>query len=100
MPSFSILINGCSKGFFRSSRGLRQGDPLSPHLFILMGEGLSRGLNFLLDSGRIKGLHITNRCPPITHSQFVDDTLLVAHPYIQEILRIKDFFQTYELALG
>jgi hypothetical protein len=77
---FSILVNGSSRGFFHSSRGLRQGDPLSPLLFILIMEALSRMLAKAVDSGLLSGFSIGNSAGnsvTISHLLFADDTLIL-----------------------
>lgn len=63
---FSILINGIPFKPFNPTRGIRQGDPLSPFLFFLMAEGLGRLIKHALLSQHIKGLSIHNT-PVITH---------------------------------
>ena len=51
----SILINGTPEGFFNSSRGIRQGDPLSPLLFV---EALSRMVNATIEQGLLSGFFV------------------------------------------
>jgi len=57
---YYVLINGESSGFFSSSRGLRQGHPLSPLLFILVMETLSRLVNKVIDAGFLEDFRFTN----------------------------------------
>ena len=76
---FSVLVNGSPTGFFDSSRGLRQGDPLSPMLFLLIMEVLSRMLKMTAEEGLIKGFHASKATVPgvcILHLLFADDTIL------------------------
>ena len=65
--SFSILVNGSPSELFLPSRGLRQGDPLSPFLFILMMEGLGRSIKHARVTGRISGLQLMENGQVLTH---------------------------------
>ncbi len=74
---FSVLVNGSPEGFFRSSRGIRQGDPLSPLLFLLIMEYLSRMLRKL--EGLIQGFKAGDNASDglrISYLLFADDTIL------------------------
>lgn len=57
-PNFSILINGIPSTTFNSTRGIRQGDPLSPFLFIRATEGLGRYFKKEQRERKIKGLRM------------------------------------------
>eukprot|EP00253_Pinus_taeda_P007836 PITA_07836 len=63
--SFAVLINGAASPFFKGQRGLRQGCPLSPLLFLLVAEGLSRLIMEAKRTGLIKGFN-RNECSQIT----------------------------------
>ncbi|KAL3537802.1 hypothetical protein ACH5RR_001168 [Cinchona calisaya] len=63
----SILFNGSPTGFFKSSRGVRQGDPLSPSLFIIVAETFVRGLRNQFQTGRIGYYAASRSSIPITH---------------------------------
>lgn len=65
--SSSILVNGSPSDIFIHSRGLRQGDSLSPFLFILMMEGLGRSIKHAKAMGKIKGIQLIENGQALTH---------------------------------
>jgi hypothetical protein len=76
---FSILINGCPSGFFASSRGLRQGDPLSPLLFVIVMEALSRLIDRTVQGSFLSGFTVgssVEREVMVSHLLFADDTVI------------------------
>lgn len=73
--SFAVLINGVASSFFKAERGLRQGCPLSPLIFLLVVEGLSRFVKEAVRRGDLTGL-ILAKGIYLTHLLFVDDILL------------------------
>ena len=74
--SFSVRINGKSYGNIHPSRGIRQGDPLSPYLFLLCAEGFTSLLARAQNEGCIHGVAVCRRAPSTSHLLFVDDSLL------------------------
>ncbi|KAA0058980.1 uncharacterized protein E6C27_scaffold98G001710 [Cucumis melo var. makuwa] len=73
--TYSVIINGRPQGRIKANRGLRQGDPLSPFLFVIAMDYFSRLLSHLEASGAIKGVSLNNNCN-ISHILFADDILL------------------------
>ena len=74
--AYSIMINGKKCGHIKPSKGISQGDPLSPYLFLLCAEGLSTLLKKALKDKEIQGVAAARNGPKITHLFFADDSLL------------------------
>lgn len=97
--SFSILINGEAVGIIKPSRGLRQGDSLSPYLFLLCTEGLSAMLASAC-SHSLTGVAIARSCPSITHLFFADDSLIFLRATMEKFGIFRNIMETYEKASG
>ena len=82
--SYSILVNGESKGIITPSRGLRQGDPLSPFLFLFCAEGLDAILGKSAREGEIEGFSLCRNGPKLTHLFFADDCLIFCRSTLEE----------------
>nr|XP_027068031.1 uncharacterized protein LOC113693644 [Coffea arabica] len=95
---FSVLVNGEAAGFFKSSRGVRQGDPVSPGLFVLVADFLGRGLHHLLE--RQPGRYFVTAGSPVPYLAFADDMLLFTRCSKDCLSAIKGFLMEYEEASG
>eukprot|EP00253_Pinus_taeda_P027174 PITA_27174 len=96
---FSILINGTPSSTFNPSRGIHQGDPLSPFLFVIMAEGLGRSIKAAISAGNLKGISI-HQSPTTSHQQFVDDNMLFGHSSVQEVRTLNSILDNFSKASG
>ncbi len=100
---FSILINGSPQGFFASSRGLRQGDPLSPLLFLLIMETLSRLMDRASSGGYLSGFEVgPGEATPlvVSHLLFADDTLIFCPTDPMQLEHLQAVFSWFEVVSG
>lgn len=97
---FSVLINGTPASLFQSTRGLKQGDPLSPLLFILLTEALSRGIKALIQHGSFAPFALPRGSPIVSHLCFADDLIVFTKGNRATLRHLLDFFRLYETATG
>ena len=97
--TYSVLVNGEPKGFITPSRGIRQGDPLSPFLFLLCTEGLRGLIQQAADSGDITGFALCRRGPKLTKLFFANDSLLFCRATPRECDKVMDLLPNMRVCL-
>jgi len=92
---YLVLINGAPSRFFSSSRGLRQGDPLSPLLFLLVMEALSKMMSATVDRDLLEGFTVGSRNVAelvVSHLLFADDTLIFCEANGEHLRNLRCLF--------
>ena len=100
---FSILINSSPSDFFGSSRGIRSGDPLSPLLFDIVMEGLSRMLDVAATNSQFSGFSIGNTTGSsvmVSHLLFADDTHIFCNTDPTQIASLRAILARFEEVSG
>ena len=98
--TYTFKLNGKLVGHVTPERGLRQGDPMSPYLFLLCAEVFSSLLVRAADRGEIDGARVCNGSPRVSHLFFADDSILFSRATLQECSKIADILSIYERASG
>lgn len=97
---YSILINGVSCGYFASNIGLRQWDPLSPFLYIIISETISRGLNTLYAKFPSVRYYSSSNCSNISYLSYADDIIIFCNGSCNSIKKHMEFFDKVYKFLG
>lgn len=96
----SVLINGVPSGVFQPNRGVKQGDLLSPLLFILSSEGFSKGLKAPVVTDRLQPIRLGRMPFHITHLAYADDLLVFLRGTVRTLRGFQSFLTSYETASG
>jgi len=98
--SYQIKVNGELTDSFKPERGLRQGDPLSPYLFLLCAEGFSALLQQAERDGKIAGVKVCHAAPSVSHLLFADDSLILIRANGGDAQHLQDILDLYERCSG
>ncbi|XP_071912962.1 uncharacterized protein [Coffea arabica] len=98
--TYAINFNGEKRGFIRPTRGLRQGDPLSPYLFLICAESFSSLLKQSVVQGKLTGIRIAREAPRLSHLFFADDALIFCKATAMEAGQLRRILEVYREASG
>ncbi|GKV26502.1 hypothetical protein SLEP1_g35790 [Rubroshorea leprosula] len=96
----SVLVNGSPTKEFEMGKGLRQGDPLSPFLFLMVGEALHGLVKKAENEGMLQGAKVGRRGLAVSLLQFADDTVILGEASKENILTVKAILRWFELMSG
>ncbi|XP_071694930.1 uncharacterized protein [Rutidosis leptorrhynchoides] len=98
--SISILVNGSPTNEFLIERGVRQGDPLSPFLFLIAAEGLNLIVKRACRDGLYKGVEVGIDKVGLSHLQFADDTIFIGEWQSQNFCNLVKILKCFENLSG
>lgn len=98
--SLSIIWNGKRLPYFSPTRGLQQGDPLSPYLFMICMEKLSLSIIEAVQDKIWHPIKVSKSCPTFSHLLFTNDVLLFSKPINSQAKMVADLFTRFSMHSG
>ena len=98
--TMSISINGSQNGYFKCKRGVRQGDPLSPLLFCIAEEVLSRSITRLVEQGKLNLISSSRHHSIPLHVLYASDVMIFCRGNISSVDALKELFLEYASCSG
>lgn len=98
--TYRIRVDGELIEVIQPERGLQQGDPLSPYLFLLCAEGFSALIRKAEEEGSLQGVRVCQGAPSVSHLLFADDSLILCRVDRRDAQQLQSILQVYEECFG
>ena len=98
--TYKVYFNNQETSSFTPTRGLRQGDPLSPYLFLICAEGLSSLLAHREEVRGIEGVRVCRNAPSVSHLLFADDSLILMKANLTNATSLRQVLDQYCASSG